>query len=68
MKKDYGTVTGKCPVCTINLWSKADNKPVIWPCGVLSCPHETPEEQALIEPFDLSAVGSSAWQSITDGG
>ena len=67
MAKNYGTVTGRCPICTINHWSSADDKPVIWPCGVTNCPHETPEEQALIEPTTFSPVGSSSWQVITDG-
>jgi len=33
-KTDYGMATGKCAVCTINLWDSADNKPVIYPCGI----------------------------------
>ena len=44
-KKDYGEVTGKCDICTINLWSSADNMPVVWPCNVKDCPYEAAHEQ-----------------------
>ena len=40
-KTDYGMATGKCTVCTINLWDSTGNKPVIYPCGIDNCPYET---------------------------
>lgn len=43
-KKDYGTVTGKCPICEINYWSSCGNKPAIFPCGIVNCPNEEPGE------------------------
>ena len=33
--------TGKCVVCTINLWDSTCDKPVIFPCGIDNCPYET---------------------------
>ncbi len=44
-KNNYGECTGKCPVCTINLWSSTGNKPVIWPCNIEKCPYEDPKKQ-----------------------
>jgi hypothetical protein len=44
-KVDYGTCVGKCEVCTINLWSSAGSKPVVWPCNIEGCPYERAEDQ-----------------------
>lgn len=44
-KTDYGECTGKCHVCTINLWSSSGNKPVVWPCNIDKCPYEDPADQ-----------------------
>lgn len=44
-KTDYGDCTGKCPVCTINLWANNGNKPVIWPCNLKGCPYEDASKQ-----------------------
>lgn len=44
-KQDYGECVGTCSICTINLWSSAGNKPVIWPCNMLNCPYEDPKQQ-----------------------
>ena len=44
-KHNYGDVTGKCEICTINLWSSAQDKPVIWPCNVKDCPYESTSDQ-----------------------
>ena len=44
-KKDYGLSSGKCEVCTINLWEDHNNKPVIWPCNIKDCPYEDPKKQ-----------------------
>ena len=73
MSDKYGTEgktpTGKCKVCTINLWAP-DNKPKVWPCGIQAkviagksteqCPYETTEEQAKIAyeiPLSLTGNG-----------
>jgi len=39
--------TGKCKICTINLWE--DSLPKVVPCGINNCPYETPEQQASIQ-------------------
>ena len=44
-KKDFGASSGKCEVCTINLWENYNNKPVIWPCNIKGCPYEDPKKQ-----------------------
>jgi hypothetical protein len=44
-KQDYGDCTGKCPICTINLWSSTGGKPVIFPCNIEKCPYEDPTKQ-----------------------
>ncbi|NDC22288.1 hypothetical protein EBZ57_02870 [bacterium] len=44
-KQNYGECTGKCPVCTINLWSSTGGKPVIFPCNIEKCPYEHPKKQ-----------------------
>lgn len=44
-KINYGECTGKCPVCTINLWSSKGDKPAIWPCNIEKCPYESPDKQ-----------------------
>jgi hypothetical protein len=44
-KKNFGECTGKCTVCTINLWSNTDNKPAIWPCNITGCPYEDAKKQ-----------------------
>ena len=44
-KQDYGECTGKCPVCTINIWSSTGDKPAIWPCNIEKCPYEDPKKQ-----------------------
>lgn len=62
-KADYGECVGKCPVCTINLWSSTGGKPVIWPCNVTACPHEDPAKQNkhLLETI-VSTTGSGLAQ------
>ena len=62
-KHDYGECTGKCEICTINLWSSADGKPVVWPCNVENCPYEDAKKQNrhLSERF-VSMVGSGLAQ------
>ena len=45
VKKNFGECTGKCSVCTINLWSSTDNKPAIFPCNIAGCPYEDPKKQ-----------------------
>ena len=44
-KADYGMATGKCTVCTINLWDSTNNKPTIFPCGIEKCPYEDANNQ-----------------------
>lgn len=39
-KTNYGDCVGKCEICTINLWSISDGKPVVWPCNIENCPYE----------------------------
>ena len=62
-KKDYGEVTGICSLCGINLWSIADDKPVIWPCNITTCPYEDPDKQHKIAIDQVfSATGSGLGQ------
>jgi hypothetical protein len=44
-KHDFGSVTGKCEICTINLWDSCGSKPAVWPCNVKDCPYEDAELQ-----------------------
>lgn len=44
-KINYGECVGKCPVCTINLWSSTGGKPAVWPCNIDKCPYEDPKKQ-----------------------
>jgi len=58
--KDYGEAVGKCEICTINCWSSADGKPVVWPCNIAGCPYEDPEQQNTRSLIELrSPIGSS---------
>jgi hypothetical protein len=59
-KRDYGEKTGECPICSIALWSAADNKPVVWPCNIDKCPYEDPKKQN-------RHIGSSEFSSIGSG-
>lgn len=62
-KKDYGECVGKCSICTINLWSSADDKPVVWPCNIANCPYEDPTKQNRRLSADLtSLIGSGLAQ------
>lgn len=56
----YGEITGTCSICGINLWSAAENKPVIFPCNIMSCPYEDPDEQnrkSGLEKFSTTGSG-----------
>ena len=67
-KTDYGMATGKCVVCTINLWDSANNKPVIFPCGIEKCPYEDANNQnAHLGIRNYSGVGSGLGQIIFNG-
>jgi hypothetical protein len=44
-KQDYGDCVGKCSICTINLWSSAGGKPVVFPCNIEKCPYELASKQ-----------------------
>lgn len=62
-KQDYGECVGKCNICTINLWSSADGKPVIWPCNVPECPYEDPKKQhSHLSHRSMSMIGSGLAQ------
>lgn len=62
-KTNYGECTGKCPVCTINLWEATGNKPAIWPCNIENCPYEDPKTQNRDAFFrDASHTGSGLAQ------
>lgn len=64
-KIDYGTCVGKCPICTINLWTSKDGKPAIWPCNIDNCPHEKPSEQnKRFNAEDFSITGSGLAQIL----
>jgi hypothetical protein len=55
--------TGKCKVCTINLW--ANNRPMIFPCGINQCPYETASQQASIQyERERSIMGSGLAQAM----
>ena len=62
-KKNYGECVGKCPVCTINLWSSTGGRPAIWPCNIPNCPHEDAKNQNKhIGVNMLSSTGSGLGQ------
>jgi len=44
-KRNFGECTGKCTVCTINLWEATDNKPAVFPCNIEGCPYEDAKSQ-----------------------
>lgn len=48
VKRNFGTISGKCGVCGINLYAESDNKPhsIAMPCNLKVCPFETIEEQS----------------------
>ena len=48
VKRNFGTLSGKCAVCGINLYEESGNRPHIkaMPCNVKACPYETAESQA----------------------
>lgn len=63
VKSNFGECTGKCAVCTINLWSSTGNKPVIWPCNIKDCPYEDPSKQNRhLGILDSSSTGSGLAQ------
>ena len=61
-KTDYRATkpSGKCKVCTINLWQEHDNgpAPTAMPCPMMGCPHKQKFTGQLLT-FDRSATGSS---------
>jgi len=62
-KTNYGMATGKCVVCTINLWDSTDNKPVIFPCGIDDCPYENKaQKDAHLKLASHSPTGSGLGQ------
>jgi len=62
-KTDYGMATGKCAVCTINLWDSTGNKPVVYPCGIDNCPYETKaQKDAHLKLMSRSPTGSGLGQ------
>ena len=62
-KTDYGTAIGKCVTCTINLWDSTGSKPVIYPCGIDSCPYETKAmKDAHLKLVSHSPTGSGLGQ------
>jgi hypothetical protein len=62
-KQDYGECTGKCPICTINLWGSTGGKPVIFPCNIEKCPYEDPTKQnRKITDLNFSLTGSGLAQ------
>ena len=58
-KKSFGEVTGKCSVCTINLWDSMDNKPAVFPCNLEGCPYEKADEQNRHIGFNLYSLTGS---------
>lgn len=54
------TPTGKCKICSINLWAEHDNKPAIFPCGVPLCPYPSVAQPKL----EHSQVGSSLSHTV----
>tara|TARA_R110002020_G_scaffold461740_1_gene680767 strand:- start:2378 stop:2569 length:192 start_codon:yes stop_codon:yes gene_type:complete len=60
VKKEYGKITGRCSVCTINCWDKTEGKPAIFPCGITDCPYETKKFQKnltkAVDSFNLKGV------------
>lgn len=58
-KQSYGECTGKCKICTINLWESAGNKPVIFPCNLENCPYEDPDKQNRHLGFNLFSLTGS---------
>lgn len=63
MTNNLGEITGKCDICGINLWSKTENKPAVWPCNILKCPYEDPKKQnRRISSLDFSPTGSGLGQ------
>ena len=62
-KKDFGTCTGKCTVCTINLWEATNGKPAVFPCNIEGCPYEDPKSQHRHIGFGMySLTGSGLGQ------
>lgn len=62
-KQDYGDCVGKCEVCTINLWSSTEGKPVVWPCNIENCPYEDPKQQNRhLDMRTASLIGSGLAQ------
>ena len=63
MKRNFGTIIGKCEICGINQWDLSDGKPAIWPCNIVACPYENPLSQNLGPPNDVwSMTGSGLGQ------
>ena len=50
--------TGKCEICTINLWAEHGNAPAphTMPCPITDCPHKS---SAKVLAFPVSSTGSS---------
>lgn len=42
---EFGTITGKCSICGINLWSGCANGPAYMPCNIKRCPYEDEADQ-----------------------
>jgi len=62
-KPSYKQCSGKCTVCTINLWVELDKKPAIWPCNIEGCPYEQADKQNRhLGVSQLSTIGSGLSQ------
>jgi len=80
--KQYGNIVGQCKICGINLWSKCQNKPAIFPCGIVArtvkdgskiikvenCPYETDEDRALLLQEDERSMQGSGLAAVLESG
>jgi hypothetical protein len=42
---EFGTITGKCTICGVNLWSNLNKRPAYMPCNIKMCPFEDAKDQ-----------------------
>jgi|DEB0MinimDraft_6_1074348.scaffolds.fasta_scaffold40991_1 hypothetical protein len=68
-KRNYGTISGKCSHCGINLYAELQNRPhsIAMPCNLRGCPFETREAQQQRYQEDMKVLPASEGMTYYEG-
>ncbi len=68
-KRHFGTISGKCSLCGINLYTESKDRPHIaaMPCNIKACPYEKSEDQALRFAEEMRVLPAGQGDIYYDG-